>query len=315
MTKGKLNNTVINYASEVKRGVDVGNGYTKYLVNGQGKRFASTLAFGDTTDFGVSLKEIHRVNHNDEDYLVGDGAVFLGDERYYTNEYKTSLFTALALSCEGLPNPISVDLCVGLPLNQIKRHRDRLIKHLSDLPTQTITVDGNNYIIGLNKVSIFPEGALGVMEANVGTVLTIDVGSGTVNVVEWQGMTPVKETTIPFSMYNLYVEIRNHINRNYGGNLSMKQVEDIIGKDTIKIAQQDVNISSHKKIIARHVDGLVGEINVYFNTRAIDSIKLLGGGSIPLETYFRSHYPNIKLVENSQYKNVEIYTRVLELQG
>lgn len=309
MKKEQLNNTVLNYATTIDLGIDLGNGYTKV----SGMKFPSKVGTGSKISFNSDLGEVHNVNYDGGDYIVGDGAVFLGEQRYFSEKYKIALFTAIATACKGLPSPIGANICVGLPLNNYERNATKLRKHLESLPVTSISVDGEDYIIGITNVTVFPEGALGVIEEETVSVLTVDIGSGTINVVEWRGMTPVNETTIPKSMLNLNIKVRDYLNKRFNADVTKETVGEFVGKDFMKIAQQTTDISSHKSLITDFVGDVMGEIEAVFSVRSIEKIKLLGGGAILLHEYFQKIYPEVELVKNAQFINSEVYQKVAEL--
>lgn len=289
----------------MKLGIDIGNGYTK--VFNKELKFAS--AFERRTVLATGrAKGVHAVTLNGDTFLVGQGNSFLGKDRYFTLGYKLCMLTAIALSSEKSNAPILARVCVGLPLGEYKRGTSRkIIKEVMSWGMQEITVNGQVYNIEIQKITVYPEGALGVLEdEDEGTLLTIDLGAGTVNAVLWEDGEPVDEMMLPSSMNRMYTNIQEYIT-SLGGNHDLKAIEKLIGKDSVKINQVDTDISGHKAFIRETVESIYSDLSKKFTFSQIDRVKLLGGGAYPTLPYWKDLIQAVEISSQSQFVNAKIY--------
>jgi len=296
-----------------KLGVDLGNGYVKF----KGQKFASRVKLGRLANFGNKKQEVYSVKYDGVDYVVGEGEVFTTDDRYFTDDYKICLLTAIALSTDEqvLDN---VSICVGLPVMKFMNTelKEKFQKYLNKLGLQKITVNGGEKIINIKKAIVFVEGAYVVESKDTGNVITFDIGAGTVNIIQWLDQVPILFDTKNRSFYNLYSKIAKHIKDTDRGNVSIEYIEQNLGSDSIIINQENVDISDTKKIIEKHIRELASEVNGLFNIENAEKLQFLGGGALPTFKYWQSIYPNgTELIDNSQFVNSNIYQQVLEMSN
>lgn len=290
-------------------GIDLGNGYVKF----KGKKFASRIRLGKLANFGRKREGIHQVNYNGIDYVVGDGEYFTTPNRYFADDYKICLLTAIALSSK--EDVIDANICVGLPIVKfMSETKDKFEKYLKELRVEKIKVDGKEKVINIKKIIVFVEGALVVLTKDNKSVLTIDVGAGTVNIVQWENQEPVKFDTKDKSFYNLYEKIAKHLKDTGRGSVNSEYIEKHLGEDEIIIDQKKTDIRDTHKIIEKHVIELASQIESYFDVSSVSKIQLMGGGALPTYKYFKEIYNDgVELIDNSQFVNSDIYEKVLEM--
>lgn len=294
----------------MKLGIDVGNGYTKF----DGKKFASRVRLGKLANFGNKKEDVYSVKYDEIEYVVGEGEVFTTEDRYYTDDYKICLLTAIALSTDEEVLD-KVEICVGLPVMKFmnQEFKEKFEKYLNNLGLQKITVNGIAKIINIRKAIVFVEGAYVVESKDTGNVITFDIGAGTVNIIQWQNQVPVLFDTKNRSFYNLYSKIAKHLRDTGRGSVSIEYIEENLGANEIIINQQKVDISDTKKIIEKHIRDLASEVNNLFDVENAEKLQFLGGGALPTYKYWKSIYPNgTELIDNSQFVNAKIYQQVVE---
>jgi plasmid segregation protein ParM len=294
----------------MKLGIDLGNGYVKF----NGKKFASKVKLGRLANFGEKRKDVYQVIYNDTYYIVGDGEVFTTSDRYFTEDYKVCLLTAIAVNfennCDKLMN---VNICTGLPVDKFMSDmRDKVKNHISNFGVEKIIVNDKTYVIDIKNNLVFVEGAYVVKTKDKSNIITIDIGAGTVNIIQWENQTPVKFDTKNKSFYNLYEKIAKHIKETNRGDVSTEYIEKNLGKDVFVIDQKEVNVKDTHKIIEKHIINLASQINNYFDVPQAKEIDLIGGGAIPTFEYWNKIYNGVKLIEDSQYINSEIFDIVAQ---
>jgi len=292
----------------MKFGIDLGNGYVKCndLI------FASKVNVGRLATFGKKKDDVFEVVYDETIYTVGEGQLFTTEDRYFTEDYKVCLLTAIALNAKE-ESVIDAEICVGLPITKfMSETRNKVQDHLNKLGVQKITVSGKEYIINIKKAVVFVEGAYVVESKDTSNVITVDIGAGTVNIIQWENQVPVKFDTKNRSFYNLYTKISKHIKDTDRGDVTIGHIENNLGADEIVINQKLTDIRDTHKIIEKHIRELASEMNNYFDIPLATKIQFLGGGALPTFKYWKSIYGDgVELIDQSQFINSKIFLKVL----
>lgn len=291
----------------MKVGIDLGNGYVKF----KNKKFASRVKVGRLATFGERRADVFEVIYDGVYYTVGEGQVFTTDERYFTDDYKICLLTAIAESTN--EDVIEAEICVGMPVSSfMSNKRGEVEKYLNNLGVQKIILNGVEKIINIKKAIVFVEGAYVIESKDKENVITIDIGAGTVNIIQWENQVPVEFDTKYKSFYNLYSKIAKHLKDTNRGVVSPAYIEENLGAESIIINQTNVDIKDTHKIIEKHIIELASEINGYFNVSQASKIQILGGGAFPTFKYWKNIYKDgCELIADSQFVNSKIYEKVI----
>lgn len=283
---------------------DIGHGYVKtsQFV------FPSKVKVGSNLAFGKKKKNTYEVTLNGQNYTVGDGSLFTGENRYFTTEYKVALLTSIALN-----NPeedfIDTLVVIGTPITRHHRVAKKIADHYNGMQ-ETFTVEGREVTVRINNLVVFIEGAYPIYTEEEGRIITIDMGAGTINVTEFLDGSPEKYTTYPEAMYKMYEEIATYLNVTKGGDFKPTDIEPILNKKSITINQEKVDITDIRPIIASHIDGMASLISNTFSIGRADKIYCIGGGSMDTWNYWKKPFPTATLVEDSQKINLKVYDAV-----
>ncbi|MPQ43754.1 ParM/StbA family protein [Clostridium tarantellae] len=289
----------------MKFGIDIGNGYTKF----NGGKFASRVKIGEKVSFGKAKKEVHYINYEGMNYIVGEGAIFTGDERYFSKEYEICLLSSIALSSEG-EDFINANIVIGLPEKKHKLIAQKLKNHIKKLGQKQITVDEVDYTIKIEDVLIFIEGAYPILKDIEDNVIVIDNGAGTINVTHWEDLSIVNSATYTESMYKMYAEIASYLNLNKGTDFKPTDIEKIFNKKTIIVNQEEVDISDIRKIISSHIKEIASYIKNDFKVKEVSKIYLVGGGAYDTINYWQKEFKITKINEDVQFINQKIYEMI-----
>ncbi|APC82187.1 ParM/StbA family protein [Clostridium botulinum] len=287
------------------KGIDIGNGYVKF----DDKKFATRVKVGEKIGFGKQKKEIHYVEYENVKYIVGEGAIFTGDDRYFSKEYEICLLTAIALGA-GKEDFIEESVVVGLPERKYKLLGEKLQKHIEKLGQKQIIVDGNEYTIRIKGALVFIESAYPILMAIEGNVIIIDNGAGTINVTQWEDLSIINSATYNEAMYKMYGAISSYLNTNKGSDFKPMDIEKILNKKTTVINQEEVDITDIRPIIQNHIKEIASYIKNDFDYKNAKSICLIGGGGADTIKYWEKEFPKIELVDNSQFINCKIYDSI-----
>lgn len=286
-------------------GIDIGNGYVKFNT----EKFASRVKVGESINFGKAKKEVHAVEFEGVKYIVGEGTIFTGDNRYFTKEYKICLLTAIALA-SGNEDFVEENIVIGLPEKKHKLIGSVLKQHIEGFGQQNIIVDSKAYTIRINSCIIFIESAYPILIEDENNVLMIDVGAGTINVTQWESLSILNSATYTESMFKMYAEVASYLNSTKGADLNPIDIEKILNKKTITINQKEVDISDIRNIIDNHITEISAYIRNEFKVKSADKICLIGGGGADTYNYWKKQFESIQLVQDSQYINCKVYDAI-----
>lgn len=301
----------------MKIGIDLGNGYTKF----NGNKFASKTKVGrlaGLAGLGEIPENIHEVTYKGTTYIVGDGEPFTSPNRYFETDYEICLLTAIGLSSKNIA--VEADICVGLPIiPYMNDTRSKLINKLNELTKEgsiKITIDGQDKLIKIKKAIVFAEGAYVMETMDRDNIITIDLGAGTVNITQWNNLSPMAYDTVNKSFNKLYRDIANHIKNTGRGTVTINYIEDNFGKDKIIIDGKLIDISDTKQMISKYISALVANVYDICDVPQAKKIQIFGGGAIATSEYWKDAFgmdrEGIEVLPNSQFTNSEIYQKVIE---
>lgn len=303
-------------------GTDIGNGYVKYSSKG---RFKSCIKRGVRLDILKEQDETYIVNYDNDSWIIGEGAGVTGIDRYSTKEYKIMLLTAIALAAKerldvkevllkstASSRKVEANIVIGVPPDHYFSHAVDIKSHLSKIGKETIVVDGLVYDIEIKNINIFVEGAMVIRDRDDSHVITIDIGSGTMNFIEWKNQTIINKYTHNQSCEALYTKVAKFLNETK----KTRILPNIEGEKvlTTTLRQTKVGAIDVGKEIDAKVDEFIKDViksvEQDFDFDGADKIQIFGGGAIQTFPYWKKRFPKSELVENSQFVNQEVYESV-----
>lgn len=246
------------------------------------------------------------VEYKNNDYVIGeDGKTNTNLFKSQQEETKLLVLTAIALS-----NPLEirkkVHLMTGLPIGILGYEGDNM-KNLFQNTSNKINVNGLNYIIDIDKVEVFPEGASSFYYLqNINEGLIVDIGGLSIDIALFKkGGKLQKYSTYRLGVMPLYRKIANYIGSKYSITIDEWKVEEIIKNGLfIDGKKQDLDIDA---IINQYIERISQALRFDYNVPAIKNIFLTGGGGAFLHPYIQKIIPRIRLMQNPQFTNVLSY--------
>lgn len=289
-------------------GIDIGNANTQ---TSEGVGFESKIKNGITQMNEDDLKIIYSGNK----YTVGaiDGALNISKNKYRKPHYKISLLTAIAKSFS--EDRIQCKVVANIPIEPFnnKKITDTIEGIIKTFRNETIFINNKKKIITIEDAKLFCESGIVYTDRKrfrKEKTLVIDFGGSTVDISYWNGLRLEKFRTYIKGMFTLYEDIIKAVNDKYKTNLHSSVAKDMIGERNYKIEQKNRDISFIQDIVQNYVDGLISFINQYFPYEDADSIQLIGGGAIALETLLKDEYENAELFENAEFANANAFKEV-----
>lgn len=295
-------------------GIDIGNGYVKYSQGGAKRRFASRIKAKKLNNLS-NKKDVHQVEYKGVTYVLGaeDGNKFATMDRYFTLEYRIAMLTAIALSSVETNSPIRANVVVGVPAEDFGNIGADVEAYLNKLSIEEIEVDGKKYTIEIKKVSVFLEGAWVIKEDDEKPTIVVDVGAGTINIVEWEGLGIVNQRTINGAFTKLHSDMAEYLrglNKGLEG-YTVDKMYKYMDRETLENKYgESVEVKGLADILSGFIGNVVSNHRDTFSWGTESQIVIMGGGAGATLRHWQKHFPKAKLVENSQHTNQEVYEAV-----
>jgi len=318
--------------------IDLGFLYTKAIINGKQVIMKSVVGNSKPqrfSDLNIGIKEGDHLQSRvgTEDYFVSDLAIdqsdvvlhSLKDDRFDSKATEVLVKTAFALGF-GSDCP-DTHIVSGLPVSHYATYKDNITKLFVDKAHNFEVHDDGKLIRGFANVKqgkFIPQpfGALldrvlddvgGIEDKALAgkTVAVIDPGFGTTDVYVADALSPVERLTFSTktAMNHSYNLIANKIEETFEVLLPLHAIEKIVRKGQFR---KNGMIHDMRPVIEwayqATAQQLVAEVtNKWKTIHEIDHILLAGGGGIALSKYILPEFPNIELLNDSQWAVVRGY--------
>ena len=268
--------------------VDLGNYNTK---TSNKVLFESRFEEGNAEAFdGQDILEF-----NDKRYLMEKGIWDLDYDKA-NKDYMPCLLTAIAKSFPRLNNITGLGIVLGLPLNQLK-NKDKIIEELEG-NTFRFTFNNKEKTVEFVKVGVIGEGFSSIYTLTETerqeSILLVDIGGRTINIVEYEDGNVQNTNTIPLGMYNFYEDVQKELlNRNP---VSIENVRGLIEKKKIN---DEATITKLKQ---KFVGNLVNNLKTH--NPEFKEIYFTGGGAMTLKKELQEAYAHANFLNDLLFSNV-----------
>lgn len=295
-------------------GLDNGYNFTK---TSEGVSILSTIKHG-VDDINTNVIQ---VRIGGENFIVGDenGSYVADADKLKTVEAR-ELLKVCTLTSIGLSYPeesfIEVEVVAGLPVDYFSNQKEEL-KSILESYDEKITINsiGKEQRIRIAKATIYPQSA-GVVFSKAKklkneTSLVIDIGGGTWDISQFDGLKLTKKRSYAEGMLILYSKIAQFINANYYTKYNTSSIYALLERGYFTCNGERVSTSVVDSVIVDHVAKVLTDIKRDFDTTDVDNKFLIGGGAKSLMNLIKKELPGIILEENAQMANAEYF----ELMG
>lgn len=294
-------------------GLDNGYNFTKTST---GVCIHSTIKPG--TD---DINNVIQINVAGKDYVVGEtNGTYIADADKLKSAASKEVLKVTTLAAIGLSYPtetfIDINLVVGVPVGYFSNQKEDM-KNLMENINEKIYINqvGMDQTIKINEVLVYPQSAGLVFkrakELKNESSLIIDIGGGTWDISQFNGLKLEEKATYQEGMLVLYEKIAQYLNSNYYTNYEPSEVYNLLKRGFFTATGEKKSIDLVKSVIVSHVNGIMTKLTRSFDVTSVDNIFLIGGGAKELQFYIKEHLPNAELIENAQFTNSECF----ELMG
>lgn len=300
-------------------GLDNGYNFTK---TSKGIVFCSTIRKGQ--EF---INESHQIEVNGEHYIVGEKiGHYIADSDKLKTPQSREIVKVCSQTAIGLSFPhdeiIELDLVVGCPIAYFSQQKDEMKKLMQELSGEIYIKEiGKKQTINVHEVLVYPQG-IGVVfkhasELKGETSLVLDIGGGTWDVAQFDGLKLTQKATYQEGMLILYEKIAQYLNATHYTEYEASDVYSLLDKGYFTVYGEKKSMDEVKPIIELHINAVMTKIKRAFAVTSMANVFLIGGGADSMESYIKKHIPNVHVEKNNQFTNADCfeYMGSLKLRG
>ena len=266
------------------------------------------------------INDVIQVKINGENYVVGepDGVYIADSDKLKTPENRENL-KVCTLTSIGLSYPtdtfIEVTLIVGLPVGFFSNQKEEFKKMMESL-SETIYINklGIEQTIQVKQCLVFPQSAGLIFKKakesdriKKESSLVIDVGGGTWDISQFNGLKLVKKATYPSGMLILHSQIAQDLNSNHYTKFKTSEIYDLLDRGFFTVEGEKKSMSEVDHIINAHVSDVIVNLTRDFEIGNVDNIFLIGGGAKEVKPFLDKRINNIEPEKNPQFINAECF--------
>lgn len=280
-------------------GIDKGSAYTKTSKDVIIK--STVREFGDND---INLNDSLFVQLNGEKYFIGGQGSFATDlnKAEHTNT-KILTYTAIAESFEA---PfIRTNLVLGLPIGHYSRNKAKMKELFMDTKPVEISINGNEKVIFIKNIEVFPECAAAKFTQNIEDGLFIDIGGLSVDNALFKNGKLEKHSTFSMGTMKLLSKIADCLNAEYDLSLTEWGAEEVL-RDGLTINGENVQVEEVvHEIIRDHVKNILERIRLQYDIKMLKNIIFTGGGSLMCFDIFSEYIPQAVRMVDTQFSNAK----------
>ena len=233
-----------------------------------------------------TLKDV--LEYGGKFYVVGSGRQALQKNKTQTEDYYLLTLAAIAkeLSFRHAEPAAEIHLAAGLPLTSFGREKNAFRDYLlRDGKTVNFRYEGQDYVITISKVSLYPQGyAAALTQGSLldePSVIVADIGGWTVDLMRLDNRIPNAATcrSLELGMIRCLDEISEQIRRGLDLSMTAAQIESVlrgdashVNEDAKKIIYQEAGRYTKRLLSAIAESGL--------DVRAMPAVFLGGGATL-----------------------------------
>lgn len=264
------------------------------------------------------INNVIQVQIGTNEYVVGESnGEYVADADKLKDQSSREILEVCTLTTIGLSYPgenfIEVSIVAGLPIAYYTKQKEEFKNMLEGLSKKIfINKVGKEQTIKIKQALIYPQSAglifKKAQELKEESSLVIDIGGGTWDVSQFNGLKLVEKATYQEGMLILYSRLAQYLNSNYYTKYAAADLYKLIKRGYFTAAGEKQSTDILKSLIENHVRAVMVDIKRDFDLGNVDNVFLIGGGADELsELIKKEHIPNALLEENSQQTNAECF--------
>lgn len=274
--------------------IDLGNYNTKILNNaGEKNTFKSVISKGFE-----SYEDAFKYVLYDGEYTYFEKGEFNLEYTKTKKDYMQQILYALS-SLNIKDNKLDTKLCLLLPLDQMK-YKKVLIDDLKnkEFKFKAKHQKKADYEVKIDDVIVLAECMSSFFmldDKDKGkSILLIDIGGRTLNIVSFIAGQPEIVKTIQLGMLNFYSKIKE---KNSNLECRLEDVKRLIEEGKIKLSEKEYG---------KFLQEIINQVKIYTKIELYEKVIFTGGGSIELKNCIETALPkNCCVLENALTSNIE----------
>lgn len=242
------------------------------------------------------------LKYNGTYYRIGEGQKEFvsdktGDDDYYI---LTLMAIARELEYQGI-READVYLAAGLPITWTGRQRNSFRAYLMRHPEVTYEYNGKEYHIRLTGCSIFPQSYPAVItrvDEFSGITLLADIGSGTLNILYFNGQKPLENRmwTEKLGVRQCMIAARNAVMDSFGIKIDPSIIEQIIRTGTSDIPGEYLDVIS--AVCRSYCRDIFDALRRYEYNPDLMHLYIIGGGGSLIRHFADYDKSRVTIIED-----------------
>lgn len=221
-------------------------------------------------------------------YVIGESHLTYQGDKTISPEFYVLTLAGLAeeLKIRG-KNTADIIIAAGLPLAWAKSQQAEFKKYLIQNEYVTFEYKKEKYKIHICGADIFPQGFAAIYDQGRmdGTNMIVDIGNGTMNVMQIQNGRPIEKSvyTEKFGVSICMKEIQNELAKDYAESIDESLIDPLLRTG----CRDDNNPLSGriKKVASRYAGEILKRLSSYGYKEGLVKLYVIGGGGCLLKYY------------------------------
>lgn len=235
-------------------------------------------------------------------YVIGESHLVYQGKKTESNDFLILTMAVLAeeLKFRGL-HDANVILAVGLPLAWAKSQSSDFKKYLMQATELNYDYRKEHYHVHLCGVEIFPQGFAAICNrgAMQGINMMVDIGNGTMNVMQIHNGRPIEKSLITdkFGVSRCMKEIQNELSKEMGESIPEEMIEPLL-REGIQNRNDDL-AKKTEQITRKYVSDIMKRLVDYGYKEGLVHLYVVGGGGCLLKHYSNlTSKPNVTFIDD-----------------
>ena len=283
-----------NYKGKEIIGIDHGFGNTKcrHVVFRSGVRAYDTEP--PMTDDAL--------NYGGKYYVVGEEHKGFVSDKSQDEDYYILTVAALAKELEFRHiTECEAVLAVGLPIQWISTQKDSFRKYLMRNELIEFRYHGQNYLVRIDDVQVFPQGFAGVVQRLgdfKGLNVLVDIGNGTMNTMLIKDGRPMVNRcyTDKLGVEQCIIRMSNEVLAVSGFSLPYDSFEDFLRRGNADLPERYTAVM--RKTAEEYAASILTKLREYEFNPEIMRLTVMGGGACILKHFWNSDGCRVQYIED-----------------
>ncbi|SEW20558.1 ParM/StbA family protein [[Clostridium] fimetarium] len=227
--------------------------------------------------------------YNENHYIIGENHKEFKFEKILDEDFYVLTLVAIAMELKSRNLHIAdIQLATGLPLTWLKSQKEDFRKYLLQKDYVEFKYQGEDYLIHMVGVDVFPQGYSAVAERIHefnGVNMLVDIGNGTINIMYINNRKPMESKcwTEKYGINQCSINICNAIMNKTGVVIDISIINDFLRMKKIDVSEKFLSVI--QDTAKEYVRNVFMKVREHEYNSELMKLYVIGGGSKLLKEY------------------------------